>query len=82
MFKYSNSVLALAFRFACGADAFQTPKPSKTQASLDASYIERTLEWPDLFEIPPEGDDKDPLVAYKNQASVAVAPPTRTSPSI
>ncbi|KAL3908677.1 MAG: hypothetical protein SGILL_008393 [Bacillariaceae sp.] len=76
-YSTSKSVLVLAF-LACGAGAFQTPKPSKTLASLDASYIERTLEWTELFEIPSEGE-KDALTPYKNQASVAVAPPTTTA---
>jgi formate/nitrite transporter len=80
MFRYSKSALALAV-LASGAHSFQTPKPSKTLASLDASYIERTLEWPDLFEIPSEGD-KDPLISFKNQASIAVAPPAPVTPNI
>lgn len=52
MFKY-NSFLFLAL-LACGSEAFQAPKPAaKAVASLDASYIERVLEWPDMLEVSP-----------------------------
>jgi formate/nitrite transporter len=51
MFRYSSLVLAALL--VCGSDAFQPPKPSKSLASLDASYIERAIDWPDLLELPP-----------------------------